>query len=105
MAAHPPRPRLRRLPDRRLAAALDRPQILRPGDSTPARHRLLAWPGAYGPVPHVQVIQDGKVLASRRLPRPAPGRGFRIPSSLLTRAGALSTEGTIHITLANAPKP
>ena len=105
MAAHPPRSRLRRHPDRRPAAALDRPQILRPGDSTPARHRLLAWPGAYVPVPHVQVIQDGKVLASRRLPRPAPGRVFRIPSSLLTRAGALSTEGTIHITLANAPKP
>jgi len=80
----------------------NRPQILRPGDSTPARHRLLAWPGAYVPVPHVQ---DGKVLDSRRLPRPAPGRVFRIPSSLLTRAGALSTEGTIHITLANAPKP
>jgi len=78
MAAHPPRPRLRRHPDRRPAAALDRPQILRPGDSTPARHRLLAWPGAYVPVPHVQVIQDGKVLASRRLPRPAPGRAFRI---------------------------
>lgn len=103
MAAHPPRPR--RHPDRRPAAALDRPQILRPGDSTPARHRLLAWPGAYVPVPHVQVIQDGKVLASRRLPRPAPGRVFRIPSSLLARAGALSTEGTIHIILANAPKP
>lgn len=33
MAAHPPRPR--RHPDRRPAAALDRPQILRPGDSTP----------------------------------------------------------------------
>jgi thioredoxin reductase len=82
------------------------PQILRPGDPAPARHRLLAWPDAYIPVPHVQVIQDGTVLASRRLPWPAaPGRVFRIPSSLLTRAGGLSTEGTIHITLANVPRP
>jgi thioredoxin reductase len=82
------------------------PQILRPGDPAPARRRLLAWPDAYVPVPYVQVIQDGKVLASRRLPWPAaPGRVFRIPSSLLTRAGGLPMEGTIHITLANVPKP
>jgi thioredoxin reductase len=82
------------------------PQILRPGDPAPARHRLLAWPDVYITVPHVQVIQDGKVLASRRLPWPAaPGRVFRIPSSLLTRAGGLPMEGTISIALANAPKP
>jgi thioredoxin reductase len=82
------------------------PQILRSGDPAPARHRLLAWSDAYVPVPHVQVIQDGRVLASRRLPWPAaPGRVFRIPSSLLTRAGAPPKEGTIRITLANAPEP
>ena len=82
------------------------PQILRPGDPVPARHRLLAWSDAYVPVPRVQATQDGKVLASRHLPWPAaPGRVFRIPSSLLTRAGALPEEGTIHITLANAPQP
>jgi thioredoxin reductase len=82
------------------------PQILRHGDPAPARHRLLAWSDAYVPAPHVQVIQDGRVLATRRLPWPAaPGRVFRIPSSLLTRAGARSKEGTVRITLANAPKP
>jgi thioredoxin reductase len=79
------------------------PQILRPGDPAPGRHRLLTWSDAYVPVPHVQAIHDGKVLTSRRLPWPAvPGRVFRIPSSLLTKAGALPQEGTIHITLANS---
>jgi hypothetical protein len=33
----------------------------------------------------------------------APGRVFRIPSSLLTRASARPREATIRITLANAP--
>ena len=81
------------------------PQILRPGDPAPARRRLLAWSDAYVPVPRIQAIQDGRVLASRHLPWPAaPGRVFRIPSSLLTRAGALPEEETIHITLANAPQ-
>lgn len=77
------------------------PQTLRPGDPAPVRHRLLAWSDAYVPVPHVQVIQDGKVLAARRLPWPAaPGRVFRIPSALI--AGILPTAGTIHVTVANA---
>ena len=79
------------------------PQLLRPGDPAPARHRLLAWSDAYVAVPHVQVSHDGNVLASRRLPWPAaPGRVFRIPSSLLTSARALPAEGTVHISLANA---
>ena len=82
------------------------PQTLRPGDPAPARHRFLAWSDAYVPVPHVQVSHDGRVLASRRLPWPAaPGRVFRIPSSLLTGTGTLPTEGTIHIALADAPRP
>ena len=81
------------------------PQVLRPGGPAPARHRLLAWSDAYVPLPHVQVIHDGRVLASRRLPWPAaPGRAFRIPSSLLTRTGPLPQEGTIHVALANAPR-
>jgi thioredoxin reductase len=81
------------------------PQILRPGDPAPARHRLLAWSDAYVPVPHIQASEDGKILTSRHLPWPAaPGRVFRIPSSLLTRTGALPGEGTIHVTLANAPR-
>jgi hypothetical protein len=57
------------------------PQTLRRGDPAPARHRLLVWSDASVPVPLVQVIHDGKVLTSRRLPWPAaPGRVFRIPS-------------------------
>ena len=82
------------------------PQILRTGDPAPARHRLLAWSDAYVPAPRIQAVQDGKVLASRHLPWPAvPGRVFRIPASLLTRAGALPEKRTIHITGANAPHP
>jgi hypothetical protein len=50
----------------------------------------------------VQIIQDGKVVASRRLPWPAaPGRVFRVPSALLKDADPHG--GAIHITLANAP--
>ncbi len=82
------------------------PQILRPGDPAPARHRFLLWSDAFILVPHIQAVHDGRVLTSRHLPWPAaPGRVFRIPSSLLTKAGALPKEGTIRVTLANAPQP
>ena len=82
------------------------PQILRPGDPAPPRHRLLLWSDAYVPAPQIQAVHDGRIIASRRLPWPAaPGRVFRIPSSLLANARALPKEGTIRITLANAPQP
>jgi thioredoxin reductase len=82
------------------------PQILRPGDPVPPRHRLLLWSDAYVPAPQIQAVHDGRIIASRRLPWPAaPGRVFRIPSSVLTNARALPQEGTIRITLANAPQP
>jgi hypothetical protein len=78
------------------------PQILRPGDPAPARHRYLLWSDAFIRAPRIQAVHDGRVLTSRHLPWPAaPGRIFRIPSSLLTNAGALPEEGTIRITLAN----
>jgi thioredoxin reductase len=103
--------RTRRTPDSGVSLVADpplrwiAPQILRPGDPAPARHRLLLWSDVFVPVPHIQSVHDGRVLTSRHLPWPAaPGRVFRIPSSLLTRAGALPKEGTIHISLANAPR-
>lgn len=102
--AHPPHPTPASpwSPTRHCAGSPPDPAPRRPG---PARHRLLAWTDAYVPVPHVQATQDGRVLTSRRLPWPAaPGRIFRIPSSLLTKAGALPQERTIHITLANSPR-
>jgi thioredoxin reductase len=78
------------------------PQILRPGDPAPARNRFLLWSDVFIRAPRIQVVHAGTVLASRRLAWPAaPGRVFRIPSDLLTNAGALPGEGTIHITLAN----
>jgi thioredoxin reductase len=95
-----PRPGVRLLADPPLRWVA--PQILRPGDPAPARGRLLLWTDASVTVPHVQIIQDGKVVASRRLPWPAaPGRVFRVPSALLKDADPHG--GAIHITLANAP--
>jgi thioredoxin reductase len=81
------------------------PQVFRPGDPPPARHRYLLWSDAFIRAPRIQVVHDGRVLASRQLPWPAaPGRVFRIPSWMLTNAGALPEEGTIRITLANVPQ-
>ncbi|AQA02842.1 pyridine nucleotide-disulfide oxidoreductase [Mycobacterium sp. MS1601] len=63
------------------------PSLLRPGDPAPARHRLLAWTDEYIHTPKVVALQAGKVIGHRRLPWPAaPGRVFRIPSSLLDGA-------------------
>lgn len=78
------------------------PQILRPGDPPPARHRFLLWSDAFIRAPRIQAVHDGRVLTSRHVPWPAaPGRVFRIPSWMLTKAGALPEEGTIRITLAS----
>ncbi|MGB3483604.1 MAG: NAD(P)/FAD-dependent oxidoreductase [Mycobacterium sp.] len=63
------------------------PSILRPGDPAPARHRLLAWTDKFVRVPKVVARQDGQVIGRRTLPWPAaPGRVFRIPSSLVDDA-------------------
>ncbi|GLP76686.1 oxidoreductase [Mycobacterium antarcticum] len=60
------------------------PGVLRPGDPAPPRKRLLLWTDHLLRFPKVTVSQDGRVVASRRLPWPAsPGRVFRVPSALL----------------------
>jgi thioredoxin reductase len=60
------------------------PGVLRPGDPAPPRHRLLSWTDDLVRLPTVVARQGGRVIAARRLPWPcAPGRVFRIPSSLL----------------------
>jgi thioredoxin reductase len=60
------------------------PGVLRPGDPTPARNRLLAWSDVFIALPTITVSQRGKVIRRRRLPWPAsPGRMFRIPASVL----------------------
>ncbi len=60
------------------------PGIVRPGDPAPPRGRLLSWTDTYVGRPTVTVRQGGAVVGVRRLPWPAaPGRAFRIPSSIL----------------------
>jgi thioredoxin reductase len=75
------------------------PGLFRPDDPTPPRARLLAWADTYRAAPRVEVRQGAALVSARRLPWPAaPGRVFRIPSSVLShvRVGA----GDVVITLA-----
>jgi thioredoxin reductase len=74
------------------------PQRIDP-DTAPARGQLLLWPDRTARLPRVRVVQDGAVLAERRLPWPAsPGRVFRVPAALL--AGASPTGGPVTVSLA-----
>jgi len=76
------------------------PTVLRPGDPAPARGRLLAWTDEFIRVPKVVARQDGYVVGARRLPwSAAPGRVFRIPSSLLDDADRKG--GPVTITVGN----
>lgn len=60
------------------------PQLLRAGDPAPPRGRFLLRCDATVAAPVVEVVQDGVVVARRRLPwAAAPGRVFRVPSVLL----------------------
>jgi hypothetical protein len=62
------------------------PQLVAPGATTP-RGDLLLWTDRHRSLPVVRATQAGRVLARRRLPWPAaPGRVFRIPSSLVATA-------------------
>jgi thioredoxin reductase len=62
------------------------PQRLVPA-APPPRDHLLLWPDAYRRLPVVRAVQDGRVLARRRLPWPAaPGRIFRVPADLVASA-------------------
>lgn len=74
------------------------PQILRPGDPAPARGRLLLWADEFVRFPRVTVRQDGRTVTRRTLAWPAaPGRVFRVPSSVLD--GVSPTGGPVHISL------
>jgi thioredoxin reductase len=76
------------------------PTVLRPGDPAPARGRLLTWTGEFTRIPKVVARQDGYVIGRKTLPWPAaPGRVFRIPSSLVDdadRTGGPVTIGVEH---------
>jgi len=62
------------------------PNIIRPGDISPSRERLLFWTDTYIARPTVEARQGGKVIGSVRTSWPAaPGRAFRAPSSILDK--------------------
>ncbi|MGW2261596.1 NAD(P)/FAD-dependent oxidoreductase [Streptomyces sp. NPDC001780] len=72
------------------------PQILRPNDPAPARDRLLLWTDEFTRFPKVTIRQDERVITRRTLVWPAaPGRVFRVPSSVLD--GVSPTGGPVHI--------
>lgn len=60
------------------------PQVVRPDGGHPARKRLLLWSDAFKTMPTVTATQGGRTVNTARLPWPmAPGRVFRVPSSIL----------------------
>lgn len=74
------------------------PGILRPGDPEPARRRLLLWTDQFVLRPTVTIIQDGAEIAQRTLWWPAaPGRVFRVPSSMLARVRPTGGPVTIRV--------
>ena len=74
------------------------PSVLRTGGPAPARHRLLAWTDEFVRIPKVIARQNGNVIGRKALPWPAaPGRVFRIPSSILQ--GYRPDEGSVTISL------
>jgi thioredoxin reductase len=76
------------------------PNLLRPGDPAPARHRLLLWTDRLVRIPKVVARQDGTIVGRKTLPWPAsPGRVFRVPSSILD--GVDERGGPVTLSLAN----
>jgi thioredoxin reductase len=74
------------------------PSLLRPGGPAPARHRLLTWTDEFVHIPKVVARQNGKVIGRKTVPWPAaPGRVFRIPSSILDASHP--GEGPVTISL------
>ncbi|GAA2800028.1 NAD(P)/FAD-dependent oxidoreductase [Mycolicibacterium pallens] len=76
------------------------PNLVRPGDPAPARHRLLLWTDRLVRLPKVVARQDGNIVGRKTLPWPAsPGRVFRVPSSILDRIDERG--GPVTLSLAN----
>jgi hypothetical protein len=74
------------------------PQLLRPSDVAPVRNRYLAWSDELVRSPRVEVRQDLRTLAVRRLPWPAaPGRTFRIPARLLAEVDPAGGPVTVRL--------
>ncbi|CAN5448016.1 FAD-dependent oxidoreductase [soil metagenome] len=74
------------------------PSLLRPGDPAPARYRLLAWTDEFVRFPTVIARQGGRLIGRKTLPWPAaPGRVFRIPSSILDRIDPANGPVTVAV--------
>lgn len=74
------------------------PAVLRQNDPAPPRRRLLLWSDKYVPFPTVVLRQNGQIVARRKLWWPAaPGRVFRVPSSLLRGVDWNAGEVTIGL--------
>ncbi len=74
------------------------PSLVRPGDPAPARRRLLLWGEEFRSTPRVVARQGGRVVGRRTMPWPvAPGRVFRVPSSLLADVDAAAGDVSIGL--------
>jgi thioredoxin reductase len=74
------------------------PQRVDPASGTPPRNRLLTWCDDFVPAPVLEVSQDGRSLGRHRIWWPAaPGRVFRLPTSVLD--GARADAGEVSIAL------
>ena len=74
------------------------PNIIRPGDVGPARDKLLFWVDKYVALPVVEARQGDEVIGSIRMIWPAaPGRVFRVPSSILDKVDYSAGPVTISI--------
>jgi thioredoxin reductase len=75
------------------------PQLVEPGGVAPARRRLLSWTDEWVRRPLVEAVQGGRVVGRARPWWPAaPGRVFRIPSSILDAADPAGGEATVRLT-------
>lgn len=74
------------------------PNIIRPGDVGPARDKLLFWVDKYVALPVVEARQGDEVIGSIRMIWPAaPGRVFRVPSTILDKVDYSAGPVTISI--------
>jgi thioredoxin reductase len=73
------------------------PQRLVPGHPPP-RDQLLLWSDEFRSLPQVRAVQGGRTIGRARTPWPAsPGRIFRAPASLVSRADPAGGEVTIEL--------
>jgi thioredoxin reductase len=74
------------------------PSVWRPGETGPARGRMLLWPEERVLAPVLVAVQAGREVGRVRLPWPAvPGRVLRAPSSLVS--GVRADAGAVRIAL------